>query len=77
MDGRRKSPTPQVEYRRCASLCLDFQNDGDYDFITFDGCHALERNLNRSPLRPGIQSVESVRGTSAGSSDQSRRGSIS
>ena len=57
--------TGVVRLRRCASLCLDFQNDGDYDFITFDGCHALERNLNRSPLRPGIQSVESVRGTSS------------
>lgn len=54
----------RVRLRRCASLCLDFQR-GDLDFITFDGCHALERNLNRSALRPGVQSVESVRGTSS------------
>ncbi len=53
-----------VQLRRCASLCLDFQR-GDMDFITFDGCHAQERGLNRSPLRPGVQSVESVRGTSS------------
>ena len=53
-----------VSLRRCASLCLDFQG-GDFDFITFDGCHSLERNLNRTPLRPGVQSVESVRGTSS------------
>ena len=53
-----------VQLRRCASLCLDFQR-GDLDFITFDGCHAQERNLNRAPLRQGVQSVESVRGTSS------------
>ncbi len=53
-----------VRLRRCASLCLDFQRD-DLDFITFDGCHTLERNRNRSPLRPGVQSIESVRGTSS------------
>lgn len=53
-----------VRLRRCASLCLDFQG-GDFDFITFDGCHTLERNLNRTPLRPGVQSVESVRGASS------------
>lgn len=56
--------TETVSLRRCASLCLDFQG-GDFDFITFDGCHSLERNLNRTPLRPGVQSVESVRGTSS------------
>lgn len=53
-----------VRLRRCASLCLDVQREG-LDLITFDGCHALERNLNRAPLRPGVQSVESVRGTSS------------
>ena len=53
-----------VQLRRCASLCLDFQR-GDLDFITFDGCHAQERGLSRSPLRQGVQSVESVRGTSS------------
>ena len=58
-----RGPAP-VQLRRCASLCLDVQR-GDLDFITFDGCHALERNLNRAPLRPGVQSVESVRGTSS------------
>ena len=53
-----------VQLRRCASLCLDLQG-GDLDFITFDGCHAQERSLSRSPLRQGVQSVESVRGTSS------------
>ena len=54
----------RVQLRRCASLCLDFQQ-GDMDLITFDGCHAMERGLHRAPLRPGVQSVESVRGTSS------------
>ena len=53
-----------VRLRRCASLCLDFQG-GDFDFITFDGCHVQERGLSRAPLRPGVQSVESVRGMSS------------
>ena len=53
-----------VRLRRCASMCLDFTRE-DMDFITFDGCHVMERCLSRTPLRPGIQSVESVRGTSS------------
>ena len=53
-----------VRLRRCASLCLDFQG-GAFDFITFDGCHTLERSLNRTPLRPGVQSVQSARGASS------------
>lgn len=56
--------TETVRLRRCASMCLDFQG-GDFDFITFDGCHTLERNLNLTPLRPGVQSVESLRGASS------------
>ncbi len=49
---------------RCASLCLDFLR-ADMDFITFDGRHAAERCLNRAPLRPGVQSADSVRGASS------------
>ena len=49
---------------RAASLCLDFQR-ADLDLITFDGRHAMERGLSRAPLRPGVQSVGSVRGTSS------------
>ena len=56
--------TETIRLRRCTSMCLDFQG-GDFDFITFDGCHTLERSLNRTPLRPGVQSVESVRGASS------------
>ncbi len=52
-----------VRLRQAASLCLDFS--GPMELITFDGCHAMERQMNRAPLRPGIQSAESVRGTSS------------
>ncbi len=53
-----------VRLCRAASLCLDFQRP-DLDFITFDGCHVMERCLHRTPLRHGVQSVGSVRGTSS------------
>ena len=49
---------------RVMSLCLDFTR-ADLDFATFDGGHVKERTLHRAPLRPGIQSVGSVRGTSS------------
>ncbi len=53
-----------VRLRRAASLCLDFDG-GDWDFVTFDGCHVMERCPHRTPLRHGVQSVGSVRGTSS------------
>ena len=53
-----------VRIRRAASVCLDFQRGG-LDFITFDGCHVMERCLHRTPLRYGSQSVGSVRGISS------------
>ena len=49
---------------RAASLCLDFPS-ADLDLLTFDGGHVTERGLNRAPLRPGIQSVGSIRGISS------------
>lgn len=49
---------------RCASLCLDFLRS-DMDFLTFNAHSLMERCLDRGPLRPGIQSVGSVRGTSS------------
>ncbi|MCI8870930.1 MAG: alpha-galactosidase [Lawsonibacter sp.] len=53
-----------LSLRRCASLCLDFQRS-DLDLITFDGCHMMERCPARAPLRPGVQGVDSARGTSS------------
>ena len=56
--------TEAVRLRQCASLCLDLLRS-DLDLITFDGCHMMERSPDRAPLRPGIQGVGSVRGTSS------------
>ncbi len=53
-----------VGLRQCASLCLDFLRS-DLDLVTFDGCHMMERCPSRAPLRPGVQGVGSVRGTSS------------
>ncbi len=53
-----------VRLCRAASLCLDLPR-GDLDLITFDGRHVMERCPARAALRPGVQSVGSVRGTSS------------
>ena len=53
-----------VSLLQAASLCLDLQR-GDLDLLTFNGRHAMERNLSRAPLRPGVQGVGSVRGASS------------
>ena len=53
-----------IRLYRCASLCLDFTRS-DLDMITFNGAQVMERWPSRAPLRPGIQSVDSVRGTSS------------
>ncbi len=53
-----------VKLCRCMSLCLDFTR-ADLDMITFNGAHVMERCPCRSPLHPGFQSVESVRGASS------------
>lgn len=49
---------------RCASLCLDFVRS-DMDLITFNSRDLMERCPDRGALRPGIQSVGSVRGISS------------
>ena len=53
-----------VLLRRAASLCLDFPR-ANMDLITFDGGHVKERSLSRGAIRPGVQSVGSVRGISS------------
>ena len=53
-----------VRLCRCASLCLDFIRS-DLDLITFNGAHVMERCPSRATLRPGVQSVDSVRGASS------------
>ncbi len=61
VDNAGASP---VRLRQAASACLDLQR-ADMDLITFDGCHMMERAPSRGALRPGVQAVGSVRGTSS------------
>lgn len=49
---------------RAMSLNLDFLS-GSRDLITFHGKHAMERQLTRNPIHPGIQSAGSTRGASS------------
>lgn len=49
---------------RAMSLNLDFLS-GSYDFITFHGKHAMERQMTRNPIHPGILSAGSTRGASS------------
>ncbi len=46
------------------SMNLDLP-DSEYDFVQFSGAWARERFEHVTPLRPGIQSVESLRGHSS------------
>lgn len=46
------------------SACLDFVT-GNYDFISFYGRHAMERNFQRVPVAHGSQMIGSRRGTSS------------
>ena len=49
---------------RAMSLNLDLLS-GSHDLITFHGKHAMERQITRNPIHPGIQSVGSTRGASS------------
>lgn len=54
----------KITLERIMSVCLD-QQYGDYDFHTFYGKHAMERELSRVPVHHGVQSAGSVRGASS------------
>ena len=53
-----------IRLEKAASACLEFY-DHDFDLINFHGKHAMERELERCPLRYGSQTVGSVRGGSS------------
>ncbi len=53
----------RVYLEKVSSACLDFLY-GRYDFLTFYGRHAMERNRQRMPVAHGKQSVGSTRGCS-------------
>lgn len=54
----------KVYLEKVSSACLDFLY-GQFDFITFYGRHAMERNLQRVRISHGKQSVGSTRGASS------------
>lgn len=54
-----------VYLEKVMSCCIDFMNRGDFDYMTFYGKHTLERQVERTPIRHGKVSVESVRGCSS------------
>lgn len=54
----------RVTLNRALSAQLDLP-DADYDLLQFSGSWARERQLQRTPLRRGIQSIGSLRGASS------------
>lgn len=54
----------RIDVEKAASACLDFIN-GDYDFVSFCGRHAMERNFQRTRIAHGCQVIGSRRGTSS------------
>ena len=53
-----------VSVKKLAPACLDLLG-GEYDFITFYGRHAMERNCQRMPVGHGVHKIGSLRGTSS------------
>jgi len=49
---------------QASSVSVDFDR-ADFDFLHLSGAWARERHIERSPLRSGIQSIESRRGASS------------
>lgn len=56
--------TGSVTIEKASAACLDFVS-GDYDVLRFYGRHAMERNLERTPLGHGTICFGSRRGTSS------------
>ncbi len=56
--------TKPVLLENAQSMCVDFI-DSRYDLLQLSGSWVRERSLYRTPLRPGIQMVDSKRGASS------------
>lgn len=54
-----------VYLEKVMSCCIDFMNRSDFDYMTFYGKHTLERQVERTPIRHGKVSVDSIRGCSS------------
>ena len=63
----RNNGTGRVTVEKAQTACLDFVS-GDFDVITFDGRHAMERRPSRRPVTNGSFSVGSRRGMSSATS---------
>ena len=61
VENTEKEP---VYLEKVMSLCLD-QVYGSWDWITFYGKHEMERQVSRTAVHHGIQSVGSLRGASS------------
>ena len=55
----------RVILEKVMSASVDYETD-DYDFIELPGGWGKERHIERTPLRSGIQAIESRRGASSG-----------
>ncbi|MGP7817270.1 alpha-galactosidase [Niallia sp. 01092] len=53
-----------IKLLRALSLNIDF-HDAEFDFLHLYGAHVKERHIERTPLRHGIQFVDSSRGASS------------
>ncbi len=60
----KNTGTEQITVEKAAAACLDFVQ-GDFDVLRFYGKHAMERDLERTPLGHGTISFGSRRGTSS------------
>ena len=54
----------KLKLEKVLSVNVDFES-ADYDFISLPGAWGRERHIERTPLRSGVQSVESRRGASS------------
>ncbi|MBC2205919.1 alpha-galactosidase [Listeria booriae] len=53
-----------LQILKAASASVDFK-DSEYDLLTLPGAWGNERQIERGPIRRGIQSIESLRGASS------------
>ena len=53
-----------ITVEKLCPACLDMTG-GNYDFITFYGRHAMERNYQRMPIGHGLSKIGSLRGSSS------------
>ncbi|WP_031263915.1 alpha-galactosidase [Sporolactobacillus laevolacticus] len=56
--------TKSLRLLRAASTSVNFRDD-QFDSLTFYGSHNNERNINRRPLYPDMQVIDSTRGASS------------